>query len=219
MSRPVAAPTLLRRASVDREAPQTNTAPPEPASDGASTSAQTNTAAPVAARDATSRAPRTPVPLANILLELEVAFAARDLFGDGKPVLASGHLLRTDGVVTAAPACEFCDEILCSCAASQELPDEYSQMRLDFLNALIEDAFARGIASFTRDPSGRDALVLASFDDRSSFEIILNTSYERGIAFAAKKAADDKKQRRILKRGVTGRSPASISTETRTSTP
>jgi hypothetical protein len=76
-------------------------------------------------------------------------------------------------------------------------------MRLDFLNALIEDAFVRGIASYTRDPSGRDAL-LASLDDRSSFEIILNTSYERGIAFAAKKADDDKKQRRILKRGVTG---------------
>ena len=90
-------------------------------------------------------------------------------------------------------------------------------MRLDFLNALIEDAFARGVASFTRDPSGRDA---SSFDDRSSFEIILNTSYDRGNAFATKKAADDKKdkkQRRVLNRGVG--SPASISTETRTSTP
>ena len=99
---------------------QTNTVAPEAASGGASTLAQTNTAAPEpaptsplaqtnTAAPAAGATPRTPVPLVNILRELEVCFVARDLFDDDKSVLASGQLLRTDGAVTAAPACEFCD--------------------------------------------------------------------------------------------------------------
>jgi hypothetical protein len=197
---------------------QTNTLAPETeaTSGSASTLAQTNTVAPAtvaASGGAKSPASRSPVPLVKILQELEVHFTARDFFDDKKRVLASGQLLRSDGAATAAPPCEFCDEIICSCAASLPIPNEYSisQMRSDFLNALIEDSYARGSASVTRKRSGKDP---SSLDDRSSLEIILDTSYERGRMVATEKAASDKKQRRILSRGIG--SPASISTETST---
>jgi hypothetical protein len=56
----------------------------------------------------------------------------------------------------------------------------------DFLNALIEDSHARGNASVSRKRSGKDA---SSIDDRSSFEIILDTAYKCGRIFATEKAA------------------------------